>query len=215
MKAWWRRVRPRFFAVMAHSLVRLFAVTYRIRTEGYEQTESLEVGGIFCGWHGRSLVPAMVMRGRGVWVIISHSRDGEMQTGIFQRLGFNVIRGSTGRGGERALIESIKVLRAKGLMALTPDGPRGPSEVVQPGVLMMAKKTGCALFPVGSWANRRWLINSWDRYMVPKPFARCVWLIGEPVFVPSAVSDEEFEALRVELEDRIKVMQARAEAAFA
>lgn len=211
MKSWWRRVRPKFLATIAHAIVRLFASTYRIRVEGYPQTETLEVGGIFCGWHGRSLIPAMSMRNKGVWVIISHSRDGEMQTAIFRKLGFQVIRGSTGRGGERALIESIRVLRKSGLMALTPDGPRGPEGIVQPGVLLMSKKTGAALYPVGSAADRCWIINSWDHYMVPKPFSKCLWLIGNPVFVPADADDAVLESFRLKLQEEIVRIQARAE----
>src|SRR5688572_9644726 len=104
---------------------------------------------ILCGWHGRSFAFANHFRGKGLWVIISQSRDGEMQSRIFGKLGFNIIRGSTVRGGVRALVDSIRVLKYGGTMAMTPDGPRGPNGVVQAGVMAMAQKSGAALVPGG------------------------------------------------------------------
>src|SRR5476649_1139552 len=110
---------------------------------------------IFCGWHGRSFAFSDYFRGRGWYVIISHSSDGEMQTRIFSRLGYKIIRGSTGRGGVRAAREAITALEEGGTMAMTPDGPRGPSGVVQGGVMLMARKSGAGLVPVGIAARPR------------------------------------------------------------
>src|SRR5450755_4982605 len=99
---------------------RSLAATWRIRVLGFEEALALPGGKILFGWHGRTATGAKFFRKRGFWAIISLSRDGEMQDKIFRRLGFKTIRGSTGRGGARALVESIRVLRAGGVMALTP-----------------------------------------------------------------------------------------------
>lgn len=211
MKQWWRDRRPYVLSKLVYRVARTIGMTLRIRTEGWEAVKDLECGKIYCGWHGRSFIPAQFFRNRGVWCIISHSRDGEMQTRIFTSFGFQIIRGSTGRGGERALVESIRVLRKGDEMAITPDGPRGPTGVVQPGVMMMARKSGCALIPVGSSASRGWYAPTWDRYLIPWAFSRCVFVFGEPIYVAPDAGDEQVEEARLRLESEIERMQRRAE----
>lgn len=212
MKAWWRRVRPYVLSNLIYTIARSIGITLRIEPVGWESVKDLPVGRIYTGWHGRSYLPANFFKGRGVWCIISHSRDGEMQTRIFGRFGFQIIRGSTGRGGERALVESIRVLRKGDEMAITPDGPRGPAGVVQGGVLMMARKTGAALVPVGSSAKRAWYAPTWDQYMIAKPFSKAVFMFGEPIYVPKDATEEQIEEIRLQLEKAIHEIQAKADA---
>jgi lysophospholipid acyltransferase (LPLAT)-like uncharacterized protein len=187
-------------------------MTLRLEIVGFERFDQSGHGQIFCGWHGQSFIAANFLRNRGAWVIVSHSRDGEMQNRIFRRFGFQVIRGSTGRGGERALVEAIRVLKANGEMAITPDGPRGPSQVVQGGVLLMSKKSGAWLVPVGLSARPCTFVNSWDRYMVPWFFSKAVFMFGEPIVVPPDADEETLEAKRLELEIAIKAIQDAADA---
>jgi len=182
----------------------------RLKVIGIEPIEALDCGKVFCGWHGHSLIPGNYFRKRGYWVIISHSKDGELQTIIFRKFGYQIIRGSTGRGGVKALIEAIRVLKQGDSMAITPDGPRGPMGVVQSGVMMMAQKSGCALVPVGTYARPAWFAPTWDRYMIPIPFSRGVFLLGEPIYVASDSSEAEVEALRLKLESEIHRLQAEA-----
>lgn len=211
VKQWWRDRRPYVLSGAIYAVARAIGLSLRIRTEGWEEVRDLPVGRIYAGWHGRSFIPANFFKGRGVWGIFSLSRDGEMQTRIFQRFGFRAIRGSTGRGGERALVESIRVLRNGDEMAITPDGPRGPTRVVQGGVMMMAKKSGCALVPVGSSARWALYVRTWDRYLVPVPFSKAAFVFGEPLYVPAKATDEEVEAVRLRLQDEIDRTQAIAE----
>ncbi len=211
MKKWWRRVRPVVLSRLAYTLVRLLGATFRIKVLNYEPIAALEGGKILCGWHGRSMIASIYFRKQGFWVIISKSKDGDIQTHVFENLGFNIIRGSTGRGGERALIESIRELRKGATMAITPDGPRGPSKVVQGGIMLMAKKAGAWLVPCGVSARPRALAKSWDRYMVPLPFAKCVMNFGAPVRVPADASDEEVEQIRLQLESEITRLEIEAE----
>jgi len=168
---------------------------------------------ILVGWHGRSAMFANYYRNRGFWVIISQSRDGEMQANIFRRLGFQIIRGSTGRGGVRAAVEAIKALKAGGTMAMTPDGPRGPSRVVQGGVMLMAQKSGGALIPVGVAVKPCLRARSWDRYIVPLPFCRVVIMGGDPIYVPADATEDEVEAIRLRLQDAMNAVEAQADAA--
>lgn len=211
MKKWWRQNRPRFLSGLAFAVVRGIGRTLRIEVRGQENVPS-GVSVIYSGWHGKSFIPAQVFYKKGVWALFSLSNDGELQSRIFRRLGFQVLRGSTGRSGPRAVLSAVKVLKNPGTeMAITPDGPRGPATVVQGGVILMAQRSGAALVPVGSAANRAWRAKSWDRYMIPKPFSRCLMLIGEPLYVPEKPTEEEFEAARAELERRIHQLENQAE----
>ncbi|MEQ1823763.1 MAG: lysophospholipid acyltransferase family protein [Fimbriimonadaceae bacterium] len=194
-----------------YHLARAIGRTLRLTAIGFEPYENSGHAQIFCGWHGRSFIAANFLRNRKAWVIVSHSRDGEMQTRIFKRFGFQVIRGSSGRGGERALVEAIRVLKANGEMAITPDGPRGPSEVVQGGVLLMSKKSGAWLVPVGLSARPCSYAKSWDRYMVPWLFSRAVFKFGDPIVVPPDADEDMLEAKRIELEEAINRIQAEAD----
>jgi hypothetical protein len=189
-------------------------VTLRIKVEGFEEYSDNERGAIFAGWHGRTFVPALFFRGKGVWTLISQSRDGQIQNWIFSRLGFKTIRGSTGRGGVKAAAESIRVLKTGATMAFTPDGPRGPSGVVQGGIMLMARKSGAALVPVGVSASWRYHMPTWDRYMIPLPFTRCVVIFGDPIFVSSDAIEEEVEHARLALEKGIAEVQRQADARF-
>jgi lysophospholipid acyltransferase (LPLAT)-like uncharacterized protein len=96
-------------------------------------------------------------------------------------------------------------------MAFTPDGPRGPSGVVQEGIMLMAKKSGAAIVPVGVSARPRWLAPTWDRYMVPLPFSRAVMVFGGPMHVPEGADEEELERLRLELQEQMHSLEAEAE----
>lgn len=211
MKGWWRRQRKHFLGGLVFLVARLIGLTIRLRVIGREPKEG--VGAIFVGWHGKSFIPANHFAGKGVWALFSLSNDGELQSKIFKKFGFRVIRGSTGRGGARALIESIRVLREGGRMAITPDGPRGPAGVVQPGIMAMAQKSGAALVPVGTGANPCARLGTWDRYMVPWLGARAAIVFGEPIYVPAGAGAEEVEAIRLQVQAAIAEADAAAERA--
>jgi lysophospholipid acyltransferase (LPLAT)-like uncharacterized protein len=208
LKYRWRAIRPHLVSGILYGLVRLIGSTMRIQIIGAPESYSKT---ILCGWHGRTFAFANVFRNKGCWVIISQSRDGEMQSRIFGKLGFNIIRGSTGRGGVRALVESIRVLRNGGTMAMTPDGPRGPNGVVQEGVMSMAQRSGAVLLPGAFSCRPRWVFKSWDKYTVPWPFARGVILFSEPISVPEDATEEEVEALRLQLEREMHRLEEETE----
>jgi lysophospholipid acyltransferase (LPLAT)-like uncharacterized protein len=207
-------LRARLLGLAAWAVARLIGMTLRIHYEGQDRLEDLlrsTRGLIMITWHGRTLIPANVFRHRGFWVMISLSRDGEMQNCIFRRFGFRTVRGSTSRGGIRAALELARRLKEGGALAFTPDGPRGPTHKVQLGTLLLAQKSGCPVVPLGISARPRLLVKSWDRYMVPAPFARVVWLVGEPVEVPPDADDVLKERLAGELELAVNRLERRAE----
>lgn len=187
-------------------------MTLRVSVRGTENLKQLPEGKrIYCGWHGKSLIFENHFRKQGIWVIISPSKDGDIQASLFRRMGYQIIRGSTGREGAKAAIESIKVLREGGNMAMTPDGPRGPACEVQPGVITLAEKSGAVLVPTGIAATRKWTINSWDKHLIPKLFTRAIIVFGEPVYVPNKATEQQREEARLELQKRIMEMETEAE----
>ncbi len=211
---WWQRLRPRVLGFIVWSIARAIGASLRLKVLNFEQVlerAKAGKGAVLVTWHGRSLIPANVFNGRGFWAIISLSRDGEIQNHIFRRFGFRIIRGSTGRGGIRAALEAARRVAEGGILAFTPDGPRGPNRQVQPGALFIAQKAKCPIIPAGVAAYPRKLLPTWDRYMIPLPFARGVFIFGEPIDVPEDISDQQFEQLRQKVEQAINTLEELAE----
>src|SRR5579872_3274799 len=206
--------RPGVLGFLIWALARFIGLTLRVRYENLgRMQEAVEnnQGAIIVTWHGRSLIPANMFRGRGYWALISLSRDGEIQNRIFQRFGFQTIRGSTGRGGVRAVLQLAKKIQEGGVLAFTPDGPRGPTHKVQPGKIFLAQRSGCPIIPLGVSARPRKLLSSWDSYMIPLPFARAAFVVGEPIFVPADLDDADKERAAEEVERAINACENRAE----
>lgn len=194
-------------------IVRCIATTLRFHKENEEGIAPVAGGSILVTWHGRSLIPAWLLRNRGCWALISLSKDGEMQNNVFQRFGFHTIRGSTGRGGVRGALQMARKVKEGGMLAFTPDGPRGPSHKVQLGVILMAEKSGAPIVPIGCSASRRWLFaKSWDSYMIPQPFSKAFYLVGEPIFIPPGQNEERRMAFATQIELAINRLEKRAEA---
>ncbi len=212
LKKWWRAKRSDILPGPIYWLARFVCASLRMATPGWEKHNGQPGARIYAGWHGHTFIPAVFFRGYGLWTIISLSRDGEMQNRIFTRFGFKTIRGSTGRGGVKAAMASVKILKEGASMAFTPDGPRGPNRRVQGGVLLMARKSGAAIVPVGTSARWRWLAPTWDSYMVPLPFSRAAFVFGDPIYVPAQATEEEVESIRLQVEEAIQRVQDEADA---
>ena len=201
--------------LIAWAIARAIGATLRVRWENRERLEEIVTAGrgaILVTWHGRTLIPANVFRGRGFWALISLSRDGEIQDNVFRRFGFRTVRGSTGRGGARAALQLARRIREGGILAFTPDGPRGPSRRVQPGTIFLAQRCRCPVVPIGASARPCWRVASWDRYLVPLPFARGAMVIGEPISVPEQLDEAAERRVTEELERAIDAAEARADA---
>ncbi len=205
-----KRRRARFYGAIIHAVVASLGRSLRVQASGLP--EEFPGGAILVGWHGRTLIGIQLFKGRRYWAMISQSLDGEMQDRIFTGFGFRTIRGSTGRGGARAAAEAIRRLREGGSLVFTPDGPRGPSRVVQDGLVLLARKSGVPVYAVGSSARRRWLAPTWDRYMVPLPFTRLFAVIGPPMTLAPDATEEEQEAFRQKVEADLNRVEQLAEA---
>jgi hypothetical protein len=142
----------------------------------------LAPGGCFVlvSWHDALLPVLWQHRGRGIAAVVSEARDGRYLARLAERLGFGIIPGSSSRGGRRALLGAIRALRSGTPVGVTPDGPRGPRREVKPGAVAAAAAAEVAILPVHAEARPGWRANSWDRLLVPAPFARIRLAYGEP-----------------------------------
>jgi lysophospholipid acyltransferase (LPLAT)-like uncharacterized protein len=198
-------------AALGGPLIAALGSTYRWRIDGFSHYESIVASGrqpIFAFWHGRILPATLFWKHRGIVVLTSRNFDGEWIAGIIRRFGYGTARGSTSRGGARALVQLRRDLAAGKPAAFTLDGPRGPARVAQAGALFLAGATGQPILPFHIEADRFWTMKSWDRTQVPKPFSRVGIVIGEPLAVRDttsasiAATSRELERTLVDLERR-------------
>jgi lysophospholipid acyltransferase (LPLAT)-like uncharacterized protein len=214
----WRESRFKRFQAAAISaagyrLVAALGRTWTWRSEGAEHYDQVIRGGrqpIMAFWHGRIMPATYFFRGRGIVVITSENFDGEWIAGIIERFRYGTARGSTSRGGRRALLQLKRDMAAGRPAAFTIDGPRGPARVAQPGAVWLAKATGNPVVPFHIEATSHWTVNSWDRTLIPKPFATVSIAIGEPLEVSADAESDEIETARKSLEERLAGLEARA-----
>ena len=198
-------------AALGAPLIRALGSTYRWRVDGFSHYESIVASGkqpIFAFWHGRILPATLFWKNRHIVVITSQNFDGEWIAGIIRRFGYGTARGSTSRGGARALVQLRRDLADGKPAAFTIDGPRGPARVAQAGALFLAGATGHPILPFHIEADRFWTTKSWDRTQVPKPFSTVAVAIGEPIEVPDT-SEATIEAKRLDLERMLSALEAK------
>lgn len=166
---------------------------------------------IFIFWHGRSMMlsPIVCLGGMRAYAVASRHKDGRMMAKLQRLFGLKSIYGSTSEGGISVLRQGVRILRQGDYsMCMSPDGPGGPSLRVQDGALYFAKMTGAPIIPVCYSTSHAWFQNRWDRYLVALPFSLITCKVGEPVFIDSKISADEFEAVRKKIEN-IMVRQVR------
>jgi lysophospholipid acyltransferase (LPLAT)-like uncharacterized protein len=166
---------------------------------------------IFAIWHNRLAIAMSVWSwGRRrqpharLAALISASRDGGLLARTFSNFGVVPIRGSTSRRGPQAFIELVRILRAGSHVAITPDGPRGPKYIVQPGIISLAQVSGSPIIPTGAILRPRIQLRSWDRFQIPLPLSRCELVLGKPVYIPREASEQDRERARQELEAELR-----------
>ena len=200
-----RRIQARLISILVYRLVQLLGSTLRWKTEGLEHFDAIVASGrqpVMAFWHGRILPATYYFRRRGIVVITSENFDGEWIAGIIERFGYGTARGSTSRGGRRALLQLVRDLTAGRPAGFTLDGPRGPARIAQPGAVWLSKATGNPVLPFHLEASQYWTLNSWDRTQIPKPFSTVAIAMGEPFQVASDADEEELERARQRRETR-------------
>ncbi len=200
----------------------LIAVGFRIlqlwvRTLRYEIDDRAGVVGkpadqnyIGALWHNRLLIFPFVLRrffsNRHGAALISASRDGDLLADAITRFGFDVVRGSSSRLGASAILQLTDVLASGGDVVITPDGPRGPAYELGPGIIYLAQKSRAAVLPVNMEYSSCWRLKSWDRFILPRPFAKICVIIGQPHRVRSTNTVDDFEAERLRLQDAMMAL---------
>jgi len=189
----------------------------RVRFVGREHFEWLrdnKKSFIYCIWHGRILLPIFVLRYEKIQAMVSLHDDGEMIARTLHRLGYITARGSSTRGGQRAMIEMIRYLKNGGVAAIMPDGPKGPRQEFKTGPVVIAQRSGAYLLPFTFSSSRKKQFKSWDRFTIMLPFSTSVAMYGEPVHVPADATSEEVERIRMDIEKRMIDLEQRADAYF-
>lgn len=210
-----KRFQARAIPLVVTPLIRALGATYRWRAEGAEHMDAVARSGrppIMAFWHGRILPATLYFRDRGIVVVTSANFDGEWIAAVIRRFGYGSARGSSSRGGARALVELRKLMAQGAPAAFTLDGPRGPAKVAQPGAVFLSQVTGHPIVPFHIEASTAWTAKSWDRTQIPKPGATVAIAIGEPYVVTGATDDAGRDAACRDLEARLAALEERARA---
>jgi lysophospholipid acyltransferase (LPLAT)-like uncharacterized protein len=198
---------------LGYPLIALLGLTLRWIVDGAHYHDAIVRSGrqpILSLWHGRILAGTLYWKGHGFVVITSENFDGEWIARIIERFGYGTARGSTSRGGRKAILQMIRDMKAGRPAGFTLDGPRGPARVAQGGAVWLASATGNPVLPFHLEASSNWSLRSWDRTQIPKPFSTVALAVGEPMEVPGDASGEVLEQSRQELERRLGALEARA-----
>jgi hypothetical protein len=204
---------------LARWLIALGFVLLRLweRTLRYEVDDRADIVGrpvtenhIGAFWHNRLLIFPFVLRrffpNRHGAALISASRDGELFAEVVQRFGYDVVRGSSSRLGATAILQLTQVLASGRDVVITPDGPLGPVYKLGPGIVFLAQRSGAAVVPMNLEYSHCWRLGTWDRFIVPRPFAKVRVLIGQPHRVKTTNTPEEFESERLALQNAMMAL---------
>lgn len=196
----------RAFIFFAYYLVRVYSLTLRLRILNEDKWQTLLKQNrtiLLCAWHQQFFSAIRHFKTYSKFnpgLMISQSRDGDLIAGVAQRTGWHTPRGSSSRGGRKALDAMITHLNTHRFGAHILDGPRGPMGKIKAGVIKMAQETDALVVPFYIRADHAWFFNSWDRFMLPKPFSRVTLTFGEAIHFAPAETSREFEAQRLHLE---------------
>ncbi len=203
---------------LAHGLLKIWFSTCRLKILNQDLHQEVMHGdGSYIGviWHRAAIFSCYLYGPVHPMVMFSQSQDGEYLARLAEKFGMIPVRGSSTRGGQRALIQMIRHLRKGNRMCSTVlDGPQGPRYVAKKGLLLLARETGVPLLP-GIWSARRaiTLEKTWDKTMIPWPFSEVIVAYGAPLYVPKECTDEELETLRQEVEDRLNALMTQVDEA--
>lgn len=211
----WRQFKASAIARLGVPVIEALGGTYTWRESGQEHLARVAQQGrqpILALWHGRILAATLYFRDRQVVAMTSENFDGEWVAQLMSRFGYRAARGSTSRGGARALAQLRREMADGHATAFTVDGPRGPARVAQQGAAWLASVTGNPIVPFHIEADRYWTVKSWDRHQVPKPGSVLAIAIGAPIEVPGKADEEEIEAGRARVEAALKSLEEQARA---
>jgi lysophospholipid acyltransferase (LPLAT)-like uncharacterized protein len=197
-------------------LLKALMWSWRIEKQEMELVAAARARGepfVLAFWHGRMLGALAAHRGTPIRVLVSEHRDGELIARVLAANGMRTIRGSTTRGGARALLQLVASLKQGNTIAITPDGPRGPRHQAAPGLFAAAHRAGAPIVPMAVAASRSWQLGSWDRFEIPYPFARVVVRYGALMHIEDGRLRDS-DALASEYVELLSRAQSAAEQAL-
>jgi lysophospholipid acyltransferase (LPLAT)-like uncharacterized protein len=203
-----------FLGHLIYYVMRILRMTMRVTIIGGEIPQAYHDRGeglIGVFWHSRLFMPVFAYTGKGFNVLISDHGDGEIIATVMKKFGHKLVRGSSTKGGKKALMEMVRLAKDNCDIGITPDGPRGPAEVVKPGVATLASLTKRAVIPFAYSCSRAKRLSSWDRFMLPYPFSRAVFVWGEPL---TCHEGESVEVLRHRIETALREITEQADGYF-
>ena len=207
-----KRAEVATISALGYPLMRMLGATWSWRVSGAEHLQNVDANGhqpILSFWHGRIFPATLYFQRRGIVVITSENYDGEWIARIITKFGYGTARGSTSKGGSRALLQMVRDVKSRAV-AFTLDGPRGPAEIAQPGAVWLSKATGNPLIPFHAEAASSWQLKSWDRTQIPKPFSNVAMAIGAPLYVPRDADETALEQWRGRLQESLADCRQRA-----
>ncbi len=205
----------RYFPFAGVNIIRIISATYKIAIiNNHIENRILKKGQVpvYASWHQRFFAGiAFVSTRRPLSIMISRSRDGEFISKIIKILGHNPVRGSSSRGGSEALHEIRRLAEKGNKIGHIVDGPTGPFGVVKPGLINIAQRTGMPILPTIVSPENKWTFNSWDRFMVPRPFSRIIIRFGDELYIPARLKRSEFEEKQVMVERILKKLYSETD----
>jgi len=199
---------PRLIPFLIWLIISILGKTWRLSIVSPPAVDIFDARAapkIYCFWHSTLLVVSYLFRNTGKTAIVSKSRDGLIAAGVAARLGHEAVYGSSHRGGAGALRDGVRALRAGRSLGITPDGPKGPRETAKPGAAQIAILSGAPVVTIKVAAKSAWRLKSWDRFMIPRPFAKIDVVLSEPI-EPFEGDDEEgrHSAMTKIIQDKLK-----------
>ncbi len=201
-------------ALLARGALDAVFATARFESQGVEHHERFRREGravVFVLWHGRLLPLTYLHRGEGLVTLVSLSGDGDYIARIVEQWGYLTVRGSTSRGGGVALRELVRHAREGRSLAITPDGPRGPRQKMKSGALKAAQLADAPVIPAAAGTLHGWWFGNWDRFLVPKPFARIRVAYGPPLFVPRRADAATLDRIGSKVEDALNAVMRQVD----
>jgi len=162
-------------------------------------------------WHGKMIVPWFLHRGKNFGALVSLSKDGDILSAVLNKWKYNVVRGSSHKGGKESLENMLELAQQNYSIAITPDGPTGPNEKMKAGAVIVAKKTKIPLVLAGVFVKKRFVLNSWDNFQIPKPFTKVIVKYSEPIFIDENLSFDETSEIIKNQEAQLSLLNSEAE----
>ena len=215
-----RRLYYQFGLPILRCLTWFLAVTYKIEKiidkKNIKQYLNSEKICAPCYWHQHHVISTTIMhrwikKGFKACFLISASVDGEVVSKIAEKWGAKVIRGSANQSGTLALRDMQDMMKKGYSIVTTADGPRGPQHEFKLGAILMARVSGVPIIPIGCAADRAWYLNRWDNFMIPKPFSRIVFAIGEPYLIPTDTALDQLEFHRLKVQKIVMSLMSKCE----